>query len=185
IRTISFSIINSTTILLPLWKEKCTDNNLPVRLIPRDVATRWNSTYDLLVFAVKYEAVIDAITGDKSIRALRDYELELEEWRIIKDLVKVLKDATLFFSREDISSIANVIPIMDTIDKHLTRGSATNTIPTITELAASPHLQLTLLPDDQLHSSVKMALLLAKKKMNQYYANTDESNIYRIAMGRL
>ncbi|KAJ6616948.1 hypothetical protein B0H10DRAFT_1765813, partial [Mycena sp. CBHHK59/15] len=111
-------IINSTTILLSLWKEKCKENDLPVRLIPCDVATRWNSTYNLLVFAVKYEAVIDVMTGDKSICTLRD-SLELEEWRIIRDLVKVLKDATLFFSCEDISSIANIIPIMDTIDQHL------------------------------------------------------------------
>ncbi|KAJ7830805.1 hypothetical protein B0H14DRAFT_2365549, partial [Mycena olivaceomarginata] len=44
IRTVSFAIVNSTTILLPLWKEKCKQHNLPERLMPRDVATRWNST---------------------------------------------------------------------------------------------------------------------------------------------
>lgn len=180
-------------------------HNLPVRLIPRDVATRWNSTYDLLVFAVKYSAAIDAITGDKSNRTLRHSELELEEWRIVRDLVKVLKvrptfycqisshlvlfslkifkDATLFFSREDISSIANVVPTMDAIDRQLTRGSASHIIPSITELGAQPSVDIEVLPDDELHSAVKMALLLAKKKMDQYYANTDASNIYRIAMG--
>ncbi|KAJ7934998.1 hypothetical protein B0H13DRAFT_1591256, partial [Mycena leptocephala] len=163
IRTLSFSIINPPTLLLPLWKKKCAEHNLPVRLIPRDVATRWNSTYDLLVFAVKYEAAIDTITGDKSGRTLRDSELELEEWRIVHDLVKVLKDAILFFSREDISSNANVLPTMGVIDRHLTR----------------------VLPDDELHTSVRMAPLLAKKKMNKYYGSTDDSNIYRIAMSAL
>ncbi|KAJ7189127.1 hypothetical protein C8R46DRAFT_879129, partial [Mycena filopes] len=147
---LSYAIINSTTILLPLWKLKCEEHDLPPRLIPRDVATRWNSTYDLLAFAVKYEAAIDAITGDKLHRALRESDLELEEWRIIRDLVKIFKDATTLFSREDISSIASIIPTIDAIDRHLTRGSSSAT----------------------LHSSVKMALLLAKKKMNQYYART-------------
>ncbi|KAJ7623107.1 hypothetical protein DFH06DRAFT_1008907, partial [Mycena polygramma] len=163
IRKLSYAIINSTTVLLPLWKAKCIEHKLPERLIPRDVATRWNSTYDLLVFAVKYTTVIDAMTGDKSNRSTHDFDLELEEWRIINDLVRVLKDATLFFSRDDISTIASVIPTMDKIDLQLTHGSTSNILPT-------------------LHSSVRMALLLAKKKMNHYYARTDESNVYRIAM---
>jgi hypothetical protein len=72
---------------------------------------------------------------------------------------------------------------MDAIDRHLTRGSSSSTPPTITELAETPHISLSLLPDDQLHSAIKMALLLAKRKMNQYYGNTDESNAYRIVMG--
>lgn len=81
-----------------MWKEKCKEHKLPERLIPRDVATRWNSTYDLLVFAVKYEEVIDAMTGDKSNRTLRELELEQEEWRIVRDLVKVLKACALSLS---------------------------------------------------------------------------------------
>jgi len=47
--------------------------------------------YDLLVFSVKYEAVIDAMTGDRLVRMLRKSELEPEEWKIIPDLVSVLK----------------------------------------------------------------------------------------------
>jgi hypothetical protein len=95
---------------------------------------------------------------------------------------QIFKDATLFFSREDISTIASVIPTMDAIDQHLTRGAASAIVPSITELAATTVRPLATLPADQLHPSVKMALLLAKKKMDQYYSNTDESNVYRIAM---
>ncbi|KAF8180271.1 hypothetical protein K438DRAFT_1447906, partial [Mycena galopus ATCC 62051] len=38
-----------------------------------------------------------------------------------------------------------------------------------------------LAPDD-IHPSVKMALLLTKKTLNWYYGRTDESNVYRISM---
>ncbi|KAK7040039.1 hypothetical protein R3P38DRAFT_2514150, partial [Favolaschia claudopus] len=54
IRKLSFGIIHSTTILLPAWRVLCRKHKLKERLMPRDVRTRWNSTYDMLCFAVKY-----------------------------------------------------------------------------------------------------------------------------------
>ena len=64
--------------------------NLKPNLIPRDVATRWNSTYDMLRFALKYRAAIDSVTADKSLK-LRKYELDNDEWKIVRDLVLVLE----------------------------------------------------------------------------------------------
>ena len=58
--------------------------------MPRDVATRWNSTYDMLEFAIKYRLAIDKITGDK-LANLRKYELDDDEWSITMQLHKVLK----------------------------------------------------------------------------------------------
>ncbi|KAJ7235936.1 hypothetical protein C8J57DRAFT_1088527, partial [Mycena rebaudengoi] len=178
---ISFAIINSTTILLPLWRQKCELHSLPIRLIPRDVATRWNSTYDLLAFAIKYQVVIDDMTMDKATRTLREYDLSKVKWCIINDLVKIFKDATTFFSRDDISSIANVIPTMDVIDHHLTQGLSSTTLPSMQELAKSSATDASL-ADDQLHPSVRMALLLGKHTMDRYYGHTDQSKVYRIAM---
>lgn len=90
IRKLSFAIVRSTTIALPAWREVCAANALPPRLIPRDVATRWNSTYDMLKVAIAYRAAIDDITADKSVK-LRKYELDEEDWDIVRDLLRVLK----------------------------------------------------------------------------------------------
>ncbi|KAJ7849523.1 hypothetical protein B0H14DRAFT_2236513, partial [Mycena olivaceomarginata] len=65
IRKLSFAIIHSTTILLPSWRTLCTTHKHKERIIPRDVRTRWNSTYDMLRFAEQYREVIDAITSNK------------------------------------------------------------------------------------------------------------------------
>lgn len=72
----------------------------------------------------------------------------------------MFKEATIFFSSDKISTIANVIPSMDRID--------------------------TLLKDKSpraLHGSVKHGIVLARKTLNRYYSKTDISNVYRIAMG--
>ncbi|KAE9399636.1 hypothetical protein BT96DRAFT_771216, partial [Gymnopus androsaceus JB14] len=47
-RKISFKIINSPTLLLPKWREQVANTDFKNRVLPRDVATRWNSTYDML-----------------------------------------------------------------------------------------------------------------------------------------
>jgi hypothetical protein len=64
--------------------------NLKPNLIPHDVATRWNSTYNMLRFALKYCVAIDSVTTDKSLK-LRKYELDNDKWKIVGDLVLVLE----------------------------------------------------------------------------------------------
>lgn len=90
VRQLSFAIIHSTTIALPAWRRFCQAHNLKPKLIPRDVVTRWNSTHDMMVFALKYRKPIDSITADKSLK-LRKYELDNEGWGIIEQLVSVLQ----------------------------------------------------------------------------------------------
>ena len=95
IRKLSFAIINSTTIALPAWRKACTNHKLPLNLIPRDVKTRWNSTYDMVKMAFAFRAAIDDITADKSLK-LRKYELDDDDWKVIGDLLRVLKVRFLF-----------------------------------------------------------------------------------------
>jgi len=73
LRKLAFAIINSTTIALPAWRRICKVHKLVSKLMPRDVVTRWNSTYDLLQFSLKYWVAIDAITADKTLK-FRKYE---------------------------------------------------------------------------------------------------------------
>jgi hypothetical protein len=160
LRRLAFAIIRSTTIILPAWRQRCKDLKLKPRILPRDVVTRWNSTYYMLDFALKYRTVIDTMTADKSLK-LRMFELETEEWGIVEELVTVLrlyKSATLFFS-QDSASAAAVIPAMDRITNHLNHQTG-----------------------KAYHPSLAAAMRLARKKLDRYYSLTDSSTIYRIAM---
>ena len=58
--------------------------------MPRDVSTRWNSTFDMLRFAIEYRAAIDTITSERTMN-LRNYELGIEEWNVAEELCDVLK----------------------------------------------------------------------------------------------
>ncbi|THU93379.1 hypothetical protein K435DRAFT_599809, partial [Dendrothele bispora CBS 962.96] len=66
LRRISFKIINSTTLLLPAWKALLREMEMAEKIIPRDVTTRWNSTYDMTSFSDEYQRPIDAMTANKS-----------------------------------------------------------------------------------------------------------------------
>jgi hypothetical protein len=59
-------------------------------MMPQDVTTRWNSTYDMLVFALEYREALDSITGNQKMK-LRQYELMEEDWHIAGKLRDVLK----------------------------------------------------------------------------------------------
>ncbi|KAF8261931.1 hypothetical protein EI94DRAFT_1604566, partial [Lactarius quietus] len=60
---LAFVLKNSTTKLLPAWYATLTSLNLPPRMMPRDVATCWNSTYDMLDFAIQYHLAIVSMTA--------------------------------------------------------------------------------------------------------------------------
>ncbi|KAF8961705.1 hypothetical protein BDZ97DRAFT_1610400, partial [Flammula alnicola] len=65
IRKLAFKVINLTTLLLPAWKECVHGQNLSEQLIPRDVTTRWNSTYDMLTFVLEYRPVVEKFTAER------------------------------------------------------------------------------------------------------------------------
>ncbi|KAI0684077.1 hypothetical protein BC835DRAFT_1250855, partial [Cytidiella melzeri] len=90
LRKLSFSIIHSSTILLPAWHDLLKRLKLAKRQMPRDVRTRWNSTFTMLNFAVKYREAIAEFTS--SLRTnMRKYELNDDEWEIVEQLRDVLK----------------------------------------------------------------------------------------------
>jgi hypothetical protein len=78
LRKIAFKVINSSTLILPAWQEMLEELKMKDWIIPRDVATRWNSTYDMLRFALEYRKAIDILTADRN-NDLRSYELSERE----------------------------------------------------------------------------------------------------------
>ena len=89
-RKVVFAIKNSSTILLPHWFSILRDLDSPERIMPRDVTTRWNSTFDMLEFAVEHITAINTITADRDMK-LRKYELSESDWDIAHQLRDALK----------------------------------------------------------------------------------------------
>jgi len=72
--------------------------------MPHDVATRWNSTFDMLEFALEYQVAICTIVGDDEL-GLDKYELTAQEWRITEQLCKVLQVNHILHKLEALSPI--------------------------------------------------------------------------------
>ncbi|KAF8143632.1 hypothetical protein K438DRAFT_1633225 [Mycena galopus ATCC 62051] len=94
IRQFSFAVVNSTTKGLPAWREACAKHGMRVRVIPRDVRTRWNSVYDMLAVAIEYKAVFNDMTASRDLD-YRKFDISNAEWTLVEDMLHVLK---VFFS---------------------------------------------------------------------------------------
>lgn len=79
---------------------------------------------------------------------------------VVLQLHKIYKNATLFFSQDGASTIANVIPTMEKITSHLKSN-----------------------PPRSLHRAVKSAMELAQNKLERYFGHATMSEVYRVAMG--
>ena len=70
-----------------------TGTKILICIMPRNFATHWNSTYNMLKFACTYHKAIDKIMSEWSLK-LCNYELSEQEWEIVKDLHNSLKVST-------------------------------------------------------------------------------------------
>ncbi|KAH9051519.1 hypothetical protein EDB87DRAFT_1571406, partial [Lactarius vividus] len=87
---VAYAIKNSPTLILLKWFLTLDELGLGCHMMPQDVLTRWNSTYDMLVFTVKYQDVLNTVTGDCDMK-LWWYEMDNTEWVIAQQLCEVLK----------------------------------------------------------------------------------------------
>ena len=95
LRKLVYAVKNSSTVIRPRWREILTDlsssnSRLSVCMMPRDVRTWWNSTYDMLKFSYTYRDAIDKLTSECTLK-LRDYKLTEPEWEIVKQLQDSLR----------------------------------------------------------------------------------------------
>ena len=77
--------------------------------MPRDMITRWNSTYDMLSFAIKYRQAIEDITSERK-NNLWQFELTEGEWAIASELSDVLKVRVMSLN---LNAVFNVLGIKD------------------------------------------------------------------------
>ncbi|KAF8440250.1 hypothetical protein L210DRAFT_3401092, partial [Boletus edulis BED1] len=56
------TITRSSTIHLPAWRESLSQLKVKVTLLPRDVATRWNSTLDMLEYILSHKKAVNRVT---------------------------------------------------------------------------------------------------------------------------
>jgi hypothetical protein len=149
-------------------------------MMPCDVSTHWNSTYNMLHFTLDFQIAIDSMTAMCNLD-LQKYELSPAEWGIVKelrdvlnvclflilyfmflnDLSQIFKDVTLFFSCGT-PNLSTVIPAMDHINKVLATTSESC----------------------QFSLSIHAALIIGKNTVNCYYNKTDCLETYCIAMSR-
>lgn len=91
-------MINSPTLLLPQW-HALLEQDAPCafhgRSLPRDVSTRWNSTYDHLVAFLQLQVYVDKFASVRE-HGLREFELTEEEWDCLRQLVRVLQVRCMF-----------------------------------------------------------------------------------------
>ena len=76
--------------MLPAWKSILKNLEMSERLLPRDVTTRWNSTFEMLDFAFAHQKALDLMTQDQA-NGLREYELSGEDWIIVGQMRDGLK----------------------------------------------------------------------------------------------
>jgi hypothetical protein len=91
----SYAVKNSSTILLPQWFLTLKDLKLSEHIMPWDVTTRWNSTFNMLDFAIEYRKALQLTTSDLNLN-LRQYELSREEWALARQLRDVLKVCNIY-----------------------------------------------------------------------------------------
>lgn len=100
LRKFAYAVTKSPTKLMPEWNKAV--KGLPVRvddskqshsqrcIMPRDVPTRWNSTYEMLKFAYTYQDAINQLTDNRSMK-LGHCVITQSEWVLIKQLRDALK----------------------------------------------------------------------------------------------
>lgn len=121
-------------IILPAWYRALRVVGMHEEAMPRDVATRWNSTYRMLDYSVKHRAAIAEVTQDLK-NGLCKYELTADEWIIVEQLQDVLK----------VSSTDRLCQHIELIQRHLWANNLLSSLRySMTQHSFSPALLPTL-----------------------------------------
>ncbi|KAJ7841983.1 hypothetical protein B0H13DRAFT_1648942 [Mycena leptocephala] len=127
--------------------------------LDRRVPTRWNSDLACLAAHVQFEIPVKQLTCD----GLTEYALSESQWKLAKQLCEVLEifeDITRLFSRAEVPFVYEVIPMLENLEDQLTNIRNDASLPDVIRIAA-------------------IAALIV---VGKYYALTDDTEVYRIAI---
>jgi hypothetical protein len=186
LRTLANKIINSPTIIEDL-DLACQQAEIESKLMVRDVSTHWNSTAELIQRALELKEALKILVAKadynkpRGVRLAR-FNLSMDEWRLLEQLSPLLDVcisiilclvlqwfilvfqiflfATKEISKSSTPLIHEVIPIFDVITSALDE----------------------FIDNIELEPIVRHAALRGMLMLNKYYALTDDSIVYRIAM---
>ena len=102
---------NNRKARLKEFKRKCEENNLRPRLMPEEIETRWNSTYDFLKTCNIYKAPITT-TFNQYAYKFPEVMLQESDWDKINDVVIFLEKfylATVEFSGAYYPTVCNIL----------------------------------------------------------------------------
>jgi hypothetical protein len=85
---------------MAIESKAANEKALSRRMMPRDVATHWNYTYEMLSFAYTYRVAFNTLTDNRDMK-MRKYTLEDSEWQLVDQLASVLKVRTLISGHID------------------------------------------------------------------------------------
>ncbi|XP_065917715.1 E3 SUMO-protein ligase ZBED1-like [Dysidea avara] len=98
-------------------KNQLMFSDIPKHKLIHDVATRWNSTYDMIERVCEQQLPISSVLLQRR-DSLMHLELLPNEWRILEDVVKLLrpfKIATQHLSGEEYPTISTLGPLLHEI----------------------------------------------------------------------
>ncbi|KAL0188430.1 hypothetical protein M9458_015529, partial [Cirrhinus mrigala] len=103
-------------------KEKQTQQNVAQHKLIQDVATRWNSTYEMLNRLVEQRWPVTAVLSDPSITKKGDRTLDLtaDQWKLAQGMAEVLGPLitlTELLSQEDNLSLSATLPMIFNLKK--------------------------------------------------------------------
>ncbi|KAJ7231225.1 hypothetical protein C8J57DRAFT_1036550, partial [Mycena rebaudengoi] len=127
--------------------------------LDRRVPTQWNSDLVCLAAHVHFERPVKQLTQDN----LEEYALTPEQWKLAKQLclvLQVFEDITQLFSQAEVPLVYEVIPMLEALKDELTNMRDDADLPTVIRIAA-------------------IAALLV---IGKYYALSDDTEVYRIAI---
>ncbi|KAJ7019651.1 hypothetical protein C8F04DRAFT_975384 [Mycena alexandri] len=127
--------------------------------LDRRVPTRWNSDLACLASHVHFERPVKQLTQDN----LEEYALTAAQWKLAKELcqaLQVFEDITKLFSQAEVPLVYEVIPMLEALEDELTNMRDDASLPDVIRIAA-------------------IAALLV---IGKYYALSDDTEVYRIAI---
>ncbi|KAF8523879.1 hypothetical protein BU17DRAFT_6007, partial [Hysterangium stoloniferum] len=67
LQNLAYKIIHLTTIVLPAWQGILKELKMSISLMPHDMSTHWNSTFDMLKYVLKHQKAVDTVTQQRDL----------------------------------------------------------------------------------------------------------------------